>query len=542
MRYYIYTYFLFCLSITCLFLSFYTYSSDSILLLSFSLVNFSYQVFLDWISCSFLFLVALISSQVILYSIYYMSEEVFFYRFKYILLLFVLSMAFLIISSDGVSLLLGWDGLGVTSYALIMFYSNSKSSASAMITGLSNRVGDILILWALGLSYSFGSWDFFYIGHKGGYLILGLFLLASLTKSAQIPFSAWLPAAMAAPTPVSSLVHSSTLVTAGIYLMIRFSPSFSLSGLWMLIFLGSLTALFSGLAAVCEYDMKRIIALSTLSQLGVMMFSIGMGFPFLAYFHLFTHAMFKALLFMCSGVVIHASGGTQDIRRLGGILSFLPYSSLCLSVASCSLMGFPFMAGFYSKDLIIEISEMSTLIYPALMIMVAALFTCWYSFRLFKLCLTNPCYNFSFFSKYESGLYMISLFTLYWGALLGGFFFFWCFLGQETIMVSMTEKIILFTLLFLGMGLGISVDLTSKFSFKFLNSMGFLPFITGKLSVPALYLGEMVYLKGDQGWVEYFGPEVQLSTSYFMSSIHSLFFNVGYKLLLLSAFIGLWFI
>lgn len=542
MRYYFYSYFLFCLRVLCLILSLFFYSSDSIFLLSFNLVNFRYQIFLDWISCSFLFLVTLISSQVILYSIYYISEEVFLYRFKYILLLFVLSIAFLIISSDGLSLLLGWDGLGITSYALIIFYSNSKSSSRAIITALRNRVGDILILWALGLGYSFGSWDFSYIGYRGGYLILRLFLLASLTKSAQIPFSAWLPAAMAAPTPVSSLVHSSTLVTAGIYLIIRFSASFSLSGLWILIFLGSLTALFSGLAAICEYDIKRIIALSTLSQLGVIIFSIGVGFPLLSYFHLFTHAIFKALLFICSGVIIHASAGTQDIRRLGGIISFLPYSSLCLRVASCRLIGFPFIAGFYSKDLIIEISEIGTLFYPSLIIMVAALFTCWYSFRLFKLCLTNPSYNFSFFSKYESGLYIISLFTLYWGALFGGFFFFWCFLGQETVMVTIVEKIILFTLLFSGMGLGITVDLTKKFRFKFLNSIGFLPFITGKLRVPILYLGEIVYLKGDQGWIEYLGPEVQISSSRFVRSIHNLFFNVGYKLLLLSAFIGLCFI
>lgn len=229
---------------------------------------------------------------------------------------------------------------------------------------------------------------------------------------------------MAAPTPVSSLVHSSTLVTAGIYLMIRLSPIFSLSGSSILLFLGSITALFSGFVALGEYDFKRIIALSTLRQLGVIMFSLGLGYPLLCYFHLFTHALFKALLFICSGVVIHASGGVQDIRRLGGVLSILPYSSFVLRAASCRLIGFPFLAGFYSKDLIIESSEISFMLFPSFLIILAALFTCFYSFRLLKISITALTHNFTHFTKGEDGLYIGPLLVLYWGAILGGYLFY----------------------------------------------------------------------------------------------------------------------
>nr|WDW26455.1 NADH dehydrogenase subunit 5 [Branchinella kugenumaensis] len=529
---------IFCLIM--LLLSFYSFLSDSILYLKLSLLDLNYQILGDWISFSFLFLVGLISSQVLKYSIYYMSGEVYYNRFGYLVLLFVLSMMFLIISSDGLSLLLGWDGLGITSYALIMFYSNPKSSSSAMITALSNRVGDVLILWGLGLSYFLGSWDYLYFTLESGFVFV-LLLLASLTKSAQIPFSAWLPAAMAAPTPVSSLVHSSTLVTAGIYLMIRLSPIFSLSGSSILLFLGSITALFSGFVALGEYDFKRIIALSTLSQLGVMMFSLGLGYPLLCYFHLFTHALFKALLFMCSGVVIHASGGVQDIRRLGGVLSMLPYSSFVLSAASCSLMGFPFLAGFYSKDLIIESSEMSFMLFPSFLIILAALFTCFYSFRLLKISITALTHNFTHFTKGEDGLYIGPLLVLYWGAILGGYLFYWFYLGSESILVGYFEKFILFMFLFTGIFLGLFYDLKMHSFFSFLNSMGYLPTLTGKSSFFILKYGDEITMTGDQGWLEFLGPDSSVKMSSFISTMLSYFMSSSYKIMILVSYLVLMF-
>nr|YP_009918942.1 NADH dehydrogenase subunit 5 [Eubranchipus grubii]QMP96522.1 NADH dehydrogenase subunit 5 [Eubranchipus grubii] len=542
MTYYLYSFFLLILGCVSMGLSLFFYSSDFIYLVSVSFLSFIYQAHLDWISLSFLFLVSLISSQVLIYSIYYMGEEVFYERFKYLLLLFVFSMAFLIVSSDGLSLLLGWDGLGVTSYALILFYSNPKSSSSGMITALSNRVGDILILWSLGLSYVLGSWDYMFISIESSYLVIVLLFLASLTKSAQIPFSAWLPAAMAAPTPVSSLVHSSTLVTAGVFLMIRLSPSFSHTGNFLLILLGSMTALLSGLVAMAEYDFKRIIALSTLSQLGVMMFSLGIGCPLLCYFHLFAHALFKALLFMCSGVIIHSSGGTQDIRRLGSISSLLPFSCLALSVASLSLMGFPFLAGFYSKDMIIESSSMELLLFPSLAILVAALLTCSYSFRLMSVSLTSFSCNWVSFIKGDEGDYTIPLGTLYSGALFGGVLFYWSFLGMESLLVSSLEKFSLLVCLSVGIYTGLNMTLNKGFMFDFLCTMAFLPSLTFLLGFPYLKSGDIIYNQGDQGWVEYLGPSIQSTSITYLSSMNDIFMSVGFKLLLLVSFTGIWLI
>nr|YP_009128470.1 NADH dehydrogenase subunit 5 [Streptocephalus sirindhornae]AJP09641.1 NADH dehydrogenase subunit 5 [Streptocephalus sirindhornae] len=536
MKYNIYSAFLLVFGFMNLILSFMSFLTDTLFFLSTSFLGIDYQIQGDWISFSFLFLVSLISSQVIKYSTYYMEGEVFYTRFCYLVLLFVFSMMLLIISSDGLSLLLGWDGLGITSYALIMFYSNAKSSSSAMVTALSNRVGDIFILWGLGMSFYLGSWDYLYFGFEGGMAFVML-LLASLTKSAQMPFSAWLPAAMAAPTPVSSLVHSSTLVTAGVYLMVRLSPIFLSSGSYILLVLGSVTALFSGLVALGEYDFKRIIALSTLSQLGVMMFSLGLGYPILCYFHLFTHALFKALLFMCSGVVIHASGGIQDIRRLGGVLSMLPYSSFVLSAASCSLMGFPFLAGFYSKDLIIESSEMNSMLFPSFMIIVAALFTCYYSFRLVSISISSTIHNFTHFTKGESGYYLIPLSVLYWGAILGGYLFYWFYLGMESVLVGSLEKSILLSFLTLGIFLGLFIDLKSYSFFSFLNFMGYLPALTGKLSSPLLQSAETIFVHGDQGWVEYFGPNVAFNLSSYLSSLLSSLTNSSYKIFILISYL-----
>ncbi|MBV8802688.1 MAG: NADH dehydrogenase subunit 5, partial [Gammaproteobacteria bacterium] len=187
-------------------------------------------------------------------------------------------------------------------------------------------------------------------------MITALVILAGITKRAQIPFSAWLPAAIAAPTPVSALVHSSTLVTAGVYIIIRFRPALQQSGLWVLLFfISTITMFIAGLGANYEFDLKKIIALSTLRQLGVIIIILSLGIPVLAFFHLLTHAIFKALLFLCAGAVIHRSVDWQDIRKLGGVITVIPLTSACFNRANMALCGLPFLAGFYSRDLILEI-------------------------------------------------------------------------------------------------------------------------------------------------------------------------------------------
>jgi NADH-ubiquinone oxidoreductase chain 5 len=182
-----------------------------------------------------------------------------------------------------------------------------------------------------------------------------LAIFAAITKSAQIPFSAWLPAAIAAPTPVSALVHSSTLVTAGVYLLIRFNNLFfDTIFAKLLLLISGLTIFIAGLGANFEFDLKKIIALSTLSQLGLIIRILSLGFYNLAFFHLLTHALFKALLFICAGVIIHNIKNSQDIRDIGYLRIYMPFSISCLNVANLALCGFPFLAGFYSKDLILE--------------------------------------------------------------------------------------------------------------------------------------------------------------------------------------------
>nr|ABD95365.1 NADH dehydrogenase subunit 5 [Ligia oceanica] len=322
--------------------------------------TYSFTLYFDWISCIFYSFVCLISSSVMLYSGGYMAGDENIDRFLVLVFSFVASMFFLTFSLNLVSILLGWDGLGLTSYLLVVYYQNEKSSAAGMITALSNRIGDAAILLSIALSVEYGSWSFMSWESKCiPWELGGLLVLAAATKSAQMPFSAWLPAAMAAPTPVSALVHSSTLVTAGVYLVLRFSDMLTSSILSSLAVVGGLTTLMASVSANLETDLKKVIALSTLSQLGLMMTSLGLGMSCLAFFHLLTHATFKALLFMCAGKVIHESGSTQDSRSMGGLSWSLPYSVACMNISNLALCGFPFMAGFYSKDVMVEVGLMT---------------------------------------------------------------------------------------------------------------------------------------------------------------------------------------
>jgi len=215
-------------------------------------------------------------------------------------------------------------------------------------------------------------------------IIGGLVILAAITKRAQIPFSSWLPAAIAAPTPVSALVHSSTLVTAGVFLLIRFNILFTDTFLRkILLLIGGLTIFIAGISANFEFDLKKIIALSTLSQLGLMIRILAIGFPKLAFFHLLTHALFKALLFICAGAIIHNIKNSQDIRDIGALGKLIPFTTSCLNVSNLALCGIPFLAGFYSKDLILEIVILSPLnIFSFFLYFFSTGLTVCYSFRL----------------------------------------------------------------------------------------------------------------------------------------------------------------
>ena len=302
--------------------------------------------------------VSLISACVFFYRVGYISRDKFNPRFGALVITFIARMWLMILSPNLIRLLLGWDGLGVTSYLLVCYYIREKRFNARILTALTNRVGDVGILLCIGLWVGSGMFNYGLVrgaSLNGLTTSLSLIIIAAITKRAQIPFSAWLPAAMAAPTPVSALVHSSTLVTAGVYLLIRINYLILERG-WnkAILALGLLTILMAGAAAVLELDIKKIIALSTLRQLGVIFFSLGAGQPFIAFFHLISHAYFKAMLFIAAGAIIHRVKDYQDLRKIGRASRNLPrLAAICL-VRNLSLCGFPFLSGFYSKDLILE--------------------------------------------------------------------------------------------------------------------------------------------------------------------------------------------
>lgn len=284
-------------------------------------------------------------------------------------------------------MMLGWDGLGVVSYVLVVYYKNEKSRRAGIITALRNRVGDAALILSIACFLEIGRWNYMSIKEGGWEMIWLLVGLAAITKSAQIPFSAWLPAAIAAPTPVSALVHSSTLVTAGVYLLIRFRGLITGSlTTEALIYLGLSTTLMARMRAIFEVDFKKIVALSTLRQLGIMVTTLSIGFVELSFIHLLIHAIFKALLFICRGKLIHIVGDNQDIRKIGGLIFNLPITGVIIRISRLALCGVPFISGFYSKDLIIESIEIRDSFFTDYIIYILVVgFTARYSIRLIYL-------------------------------------------------------------------------------------------------------------------------------------------------------------
>ena len=318
-----------------------------------------------------------------------------------LVVLFVLSILLIIIRPNLIRILLGWDGLGLVSFCLVIFYQNNKSLNAGIITALSNRIGDVAILISIAWMFNFGRWNYILfldcIKNDFSMKIVAYFvILASFTKRAQIPFSSWLPAAIAAPTPVSSLVHSSTLVTAGVYLLIRFYNCLDVNIIYVLLFFSSLTIFIAGLCANYEYDLKKVIALSTLRQLGLIMRILALGDRNLAFFHLLTHALFKALLFICAGCIIHNFINYQDIRYIGSMIRLSPLTCTFFNICNFALCGLPFISGFYSKDLILEFISFGYLnLYIYIIFYISIGLTVSYSLRL---CYYTLFGNFNFLS------------------------------------------------------------------------------------------------------------------------------------------------
>nr|YP_063380.1 NADH dehydrogenase subunit 5 [Pteronarcys princeps]AAT76655.1 NADH dehydrogenase subunit 5 [Pteronarcys princeps] len=508
----------------------------------------------DWMSLIFMGFVLFISSLVIYYSQEYMDGDLNINRFIILVLMFVLSMMFLIISPNLISILLGWDGLGLVSYLLVIYYQNVKSYNAGMLTALSNRIGDVALLLAIAWMLNFGSWNYIYYlecsKSSTEMLIIGsLVMLAAMTKSAQIPFSSWLPAAMAAPTPVSALVHSSTLVTAGVYLLIRFNVLLANSSLgsFLLLFAG-LTMFMAGLGANFEFDLKKIIALSTLSQLGLMMSILAMGFPKLAFFHLLTHALFKALLFMCAGAIIHNMKDSQDIRFMGGLVVQMPLTSSCFNLSNLALCGMPFLAGFYSKDLILEIVSLSYLnVFSFILYFFSTGLTVCYSLRLVYYSMSGDFNVNSLHPLNDEGWTMLKgMMTLSLMAVLGGSLLSWTlFPTPSMICLPLSLKTLALSVSVIGGWLGyelakfsLSYELqTLRFHFmtSFMGSMWFLPFLsTYGVSYTPLQLGSYVFKSFDQGWSEYCGAQGLYKTFTSWSTINQGWQNNDLKTYLIS--------
>nr|YP_010554588.1 NADH dehydrogenase subunit 5 [Cheumatopsyche brevilineata]UYO79208.1 NADH dehydrogenase subunit 5 [Cheumatopsyche brevilineata] len=493
-------------------------------LISLNSLSIEMVLMIDWISMFFFFCVMMISSMVIFYSMSYMEGEVYMERFIMLIILFVLSMVLLIFSLNLISILLGWDGLGLVSFCLVIYYQNSKSLNSGVLTILSNRVGDVLILLSISYFINFGSWNFLiyskimFLNEKMMTLILMMMILAAMTKSAQIPFAAWLPAAMAAPTPISALVHSSTLVTAGVYLLVRMVEfdKFNLI-LNFLLVVASLTMFMAGISANFEFDLKKIIALSTLSQLGLMMAILCLGFKNLAFFHLCSHAMFKSLLFMCAGMIIHNMKNWQDIRMMGGIGNFMPMVFINLNIANLALCGMPFLAGFYSKDLILEMvmfSNFNLVIFFFFFFSIGL--TVSYSVRLIYLNFLKEWNLSSYFSLYDKDLVMLfSMIFLLLMSIMGGSMMMWLILPSfYLIFFSVYMKFMVLFVMSIGFLLGVVVSkfnllLSNKYSLKvlfFFSLMWFIPNISlFMFNNYLLKLSLKIDKVLDLGWLEIFG-------------------------------------
>nr|AZF99004.1 NADH dehydrogenase subunit 5 [Megalodontes cephalotes] len=460
-------------------------------ILTFYSSQMTMMILLDWMSLMFISLVLFISSLVILYSEDYMFEDLNKNRFIFLILLFILSMIFLIISPNLISILLGWDGLGLTSYCLVIYYQNFKSFNAGMLTVLSNRIGDVLLLMSIGWMINFGSWNYiyyldFFFYYNELFIIIMMVIIASMTKSAQIPFSSWLPAAMAAPTPVSALVHSSTLVTAGIYLLIRFYnliESLNLSK--FLLIMSLLTMLMAGMGANFEYDLKKIIALSTLSQLGLMMSILMIGCVNLTFFHLIIHALFKALLFLCAGFFIHSMFNNQDIRLMGISCFKMPMIMMIFNFCNLSMCGMPFFSGFYSKDLMMEMFLMMNFnIMEFFLFFFSIGLTVMYSFRLIYYSFLKEVNFFSLINLNENMGYMSkSKIFMFMMMMLSGISLSWMiFPIPEMILLPKFMKLMVLIFVILGMLLGwflmmIKWNNVNLFSY-FLGSMWFMPMIS----------------------------------------------------------------
>nr|YP_009500747.1 NADH dehydrogenase subunit 5 [Paracarsidara gigantea]AWU49006.1 NADH dehydrogenase subunit 5 [Paracarsidara gigantea] len=496
-KFYFVSFFMIIMSLIFFFMSFlFLFLLNSILLelelFSFNSINFNFIIYFDWMSMIFSFVVTFISSLVLIYSKSYIGKDC--YRFLWMTLLFIMFMIFMILSPSVLGVILGWDGLGIISYCLVIYYQSKSSFNSGFITAASNRLGDSLLMLAI-VWYSFIGNFMFWEVSEGVYFMI----FACMTSSAQFPFSAWLPAAMAAPTPISSLVHSSTLVTAGVYLMIRYNfVIFYMNCMSFMTIISGITIFLAGLSAIQEFDLKRVIALSTLGQLGFMIMILSLGYSYVAFFHLVIHAMFKSLLFLCAGAIIHGGGSIQDLRKMGS-MNMDVIVKICFYVSNFCLMGIPFSSGFYSKDTLLELSYCS---YPGLglglFMFLMAFVTMIYTFRLMLFLTFN---NFwVLWMEVQLSMSMCLIFLMLMN-IISGSMFNWLFMNNlDFICLNFFIKMLPIVMMLISFMLLNYLDLKN---YLYLIELLFISSLTKSISLMMNYM-LMVMKLMDQGWLENF--------------------------------------